>query len=94
MKNAHHYFFNLIFNFLENKIEPEKFRISYENSWTFEVEKNDLPQEAFRALQELFDEVVLFSPFAKDTWEYPNYRTEADIRNIAQITLTRIGTDE
>lgn len=75
-----------------NEIGAQEFCKSFENYWNFEAEKKEIPAKALESLEFLFNEVVLFSPFPRDEWEYPKYRDADDILRAAVKALDSIRT--
>lgn len=73
---------------LANKVAVEHFCRWYENFWNFELLQPSADEG--RALEALFDEVVLFSPFPRNEWGYPAYRDEAEIRQAIGVTLSEL----
>jgi hypothetical protein len=80
----------LISSFVGKAISAQEFCTSFENIWNFEADKESIPQNIYERLNSLFDEVVLFSPFPREQWGYPNYRSETDIILAANTAFNSI----
>jgi len=78
---------SLIERFQQHAISAQEFCVSFERIWNFDFKKNSVSIEIYEALDFLFDEVVLFSPFPREQWEYPKYRDEMEIRSAAAKVL-------
>ena len=81
---------SLIERLQRHAISTQEFCTLFERIWNFEFEKNSVSTEIYESLDFLFDEVVLFSPFPKEQWEYPKYREEAEIWAAATKALLSI----
>lgn len=84
----------LLADYLGGRIDTPLFCSSFEQAFNFDVEQEALTAVECAAFQRLFDEVAYFSPFPKESWEYPHYRTEEQVRQAARAAeaeLTAIG---
>lgn len=75
----------------EGRLDVEEFCRCFENIWNFEVDRLNLADDLRLNLENLFDEVVWFSPFPREEWGYPGYRDETDIRNAAVPAMKMMG---
>lgn len=76
-------FFALFEGLRTGEIAVKDFCVAYERLWTYEATTENVPSSIYPFLSALFDEVVLFSPFPKEQWEYPRYRTGDEIHSAA-----------
>lgn len=81
----------LLSSLLDGSLGAEDFCRQYENFWNFELNEDDVPEDLTGALRTLFEEVVLFSPFPREEWEYPGYRDEIEIRQAAEPVMKLMG---
>lgn len=72
----------------------EEFCRCFENIWNFEVEKSNLTDDLRLRLDDLFDQVVLFSPFPREEWGYAGYRDESEIRRAAEPAMKILGVSK
>lgn len=84
---------SLLKNLLAKAISAREFCDSYERVWNFEFDKNSLTGEDFKALEILFDEVVLHCPLPREQWEYPRYRDDLEIEAAAERALSSINRE-
>jgi hypothetical protein len=64
-----------------------------EQLFNFELDDTDLSAHEDTVLGQLFDEVVLYSPFPDDRARYPGYRSEEDVLAAVDRALTALGWD-
>lgn len=87
MESLVHKILLLLGNFQEHKITVQTFCSAYEDIWNFEITPKNVPEAIYPILSRLFDEVVYYSPFPKNQWDYPCYRTEEEIRHAVTQAL-------
>lgn len=80
----------LIASFREEELSVQEFCSRYENAFNFQISKDQLEQKERSAFQQLFDEVVLYSPFPEDRKEYRGYRDEQAIRQAASQAWSQL----
>ena len=73
----------LIQGYLTGERTTEDFAARFETAFNLELDQETISQEEQAILQELFDEVVWYSPFPDERDQYPGYRDEAAIRSTA-----------
>lgn len=87
MQDVLKYLLNLCDDVLQDRLSVQSFCATFERAWTFKVSGEQPHSREYEALSALFDEVVLFSPDPRETWEYPKYRTADDIKRAVKETL-------
>lgn len=75
--------YSMLRSLVEQRMRPEDFCAQFERVFNFEIDRSMIPQSKLAALEELFDDVVYYSPFPKDRVDYPGYRDEVAIRATA-----------
>jgi hypothetical protein len=83
----------LLDDFLTGKLKAETFCRDVINAYNEAIDDSALTPAEQRIFENLFDQVAWFSPFPPETWEYPGYKDENEIRVAAERTaeqLTRI----
>jgi hypothetical protein len=73
----------LLDDFLKGKLKAETFCRDVEVAYNAAIDDSALMAAEQPVFEKLFAEVVWFSPFPPETWEYPNYRTEEQILQAA-----------
>ena len=71
----------------QGQLGTEEFCQEFEQTYNFELDKEDLSSAEAVAFAALFDKVVWFSPFAEDRGRIPNYLGEAEVRAAVHETL-------
>lgn len=81
---------SIIRSYLEGELSDENFCARYERFYNLEAERATLePREAV-LFEELFNEVVLFSPIPADRTRYRGYRDERAIRKVVLRVWTAL----
>jgi hypothetical protein len=75
----------------EGRIEVDAFCRNFEELWNFHVDQSSLPDDLCACLGALFDDVVWFSPYPSEVWDYPEYRDEVQIRRAAAPVIAMLG---
>jgi hypothetical protein len=65
----------------------DRFRETYEQLFTFELDRSTLSEDELTALKRLFDIVVWYSPFEDERNDIPHYKSEGDV--VAAILRAR-----
>lgn len=69
----------------------EAFCAQFEHTYNLELDKSTLSPDEAAAFSQLFEQVVLYSPFPEDRAEYSGYRSEADIARAADDAAQRLA---
>jgi hypothetical protein len=70
-------------DYLNGKLKVATFCRDVEAAYNEAIDESALTPVEQPIFEMLFDEVVWFSPFPREDWEYPHYRDEAQIRSAA-----------
>jgi len=70
----------LLADFLDRRLSAGDFSRDIEVAYNEAVDGAALTSAEHPIFERLFDEVVWFDPRPTEAWEYPHYRTEAQIR--------------
>jgi hypothetical protein len=62
----------------------------FETTYNFEVNKSELTSVEAAAFRDLFDRVVLYSPFERDLREYPAYQSAQQIERAVAIAQSKL----
>ncbi len=79
-------------SFLEGELSEREFCEQYERCYNLEADRSTVGPTESGLFEELFNEVVYYSPFAEDRRNYPGYRDERAIRKIALKVWTALHT--
>jgi len=77
----------IVESFAKGSMLAQEFCVAFENAWNFGIEKSAISSDAKMALERLFNEVVLFSPFPRESWGYPKYRDADEVLSAARDAL-------
>jgi hypothetical protein len=80
----------LLYDFLSEKLKAETFCRDVVNAYNEAIDDSALSPAEQPIFEELFHEVARFSPFQRETWEYPGYKDEDEIRVAAERTADRL----
>ena len=72
------------------ELSLQDFCRAYERLWNLEASTENLPSPTYALLSDLFDEVALYSPFPREQWGYPGYRTGEEILSYATKVLDEL----
>ncbi len=75
----------------EGRVEVDAFCRKFEDLWNLHIDQTNLPDDLCACLGALFDEVVWFSPYPREDWDYPGYRDEGEIRRAAAPVIAMLG---
>jgi len=81
----------LLADYLRNRIDTPLFCSNFEEAFNFNVDRRELTPVESGAFQQLFDEVIYFSPFPEERAEIPRYRTEEQIRQAARAAEAELA---
>ncbi|WP_297831201.1 hypothetical protein [Thermomonas sp.] len=87
----------LIESFVGKSLSAQDFCIAFEGAWNFSIDRTEISPKVCETLNQLFDEVVLFSSLPREKWGYPKYRDANEILLAAEsalVELRRGGTAE
>jgi hypothetical protein len=73
----------LLDDFLTGKLKAETFCRDVVNAYNDAIDDSALTSAEQPIFEELFDEAAWYSPFPREEWEYPHYRTEEEIKTAA-----------
>ncbi|MGH8437405.1 MAG: hypothetical protein ACRERX_23760 [Pseudomonas sp.] len=90
MNDAHSQLSSVIRAFLEGELNEKDFSERFERLYNLEVDRTTLSPEVANLFEDLFNEVVLYSPFEEDRKKYAGYRDERAIRKAALRAWTRL----
>jgi hypothetical protein len=77
-------------DFLNGALDVQLFCTDVEAAYNEAVDHNALTPVEQEAFEELFDEVVWYSPGTPETWEYPHYRKAEQIKAAATKAAARL----
>jgi hypothetical protein len=80
----------LIGLFLARQIDISVFCKQFETSYNFHTDKAALTAAEARALEDLFDAVIWYSPFPEERKVVPSYLSEAEIPEAIQLAASRL----
>lgn len=81
----------LLDDFLAGKLKVDLFCRDVEVAYNDAIDDSALTSAEQPIFEELFDQVVWFSPYPRETLEYPGYKTETEIRSAAETTAERLS---
>jgi hypothetical protein len=82
------YSIDLMQRVVAGQMSVADFCSGYEHHFNFDwPDRRDCSD--IQLFQELFDEIVYFSPFPRETWEYPKYRSADEILSHVRQTLAK-----
>jgi hypothetical protein len=84
----------LLDDFLAGKLKVETFCRDVELAYNDAIDDSALTSAEQPIFEELFDQVVWFSPYPRETWEYPGYKTETEIKDAARRTAEKLSRIE
>ena len=74
---------------LAGEFEVKDFCLLFERHYNFEWPDRSSCND-IRIFEDLFNEVVLFSPLPKEKWEYPKYRTADEVLVHVRQSLSQL----
>jgi hypothetical protein len=81
--NARDRLIKLLQEFSAQVLSVTQFCEAYERAYNLEINKSELTPAERATFQQLFDEVVYYSPYEDDRVNYPGYRDDGQIRHAA-----------
>jgi hypothetical protein len=81
----------LLDDFLTSKLNVETFCRDVENAYNEAIEDAALTPSEQPIFEELFDEVVWFSPYPEERREIPNYESEEQIKAAALMAARKLS---
>jgi hypothetical protein len=81
----------LLDDFLGGRLKAETFCRDVEVAYNEAIDEAALEPAEQPIFEELFNEVVWFSPIPAERWEYPGYKSEDEIRTAALKTADKLS---
>ena len=75
---------------LEQQLDVSTFCEQFESIYNFELERNHASPEKWAAFEELFNKVVYYSPFPEEREKIPNYLSEQEIIEAANVARNKL----
>jgi hypothetical protein len=92
-ETARHRLRRLLAEFRAGTLDTGSFCSQFEHTYNMELDKRTLTANEAAAFGPLFEEVIWYSPFPEERERIPNYRSEADIRQAAEVAARHIGAE-
>jgi hypothetical protein len=80
----------LIHLYLSDHHDLGTFCKEFETTFNFEVSDADLSREEWAVFKDLFDHVVMYSPFEDELTAVPFYKSAAQIRATAAAAISKL----
>lgn len=86
--------FELLRKRLGEHLSFDEFRVKFEALYNFGLQRSDLSEEEFAAVESLFNKVVWYSPFPAERAEIPYYKSEEEIEAAIRETRAELEIEE
>lgn len=83
----------LLADYLGGKIDTPLFCSNFEQAFNFDVDRRQLTAMEKAVFEQLFNEVVYFSPFPDELANIPIYRSEEQIRSAARAAEAELAVN-
>ena len=83
----------LLAEFRAGTLGTEAFCAQFEHTYNLELDKSTLAPAEAAAFGSLFEHVIWYSPFSEERARIPNYRSEADIAQAAELAARCLETE-
>ena len=83
----------ILSDFLSKRIDAALFCDNYEEAFNFQIDISELSPQEIEVFGDLFEQVVLFTPYPEEQDRYPGYLTDPEIFEAATDAQSKLDAD-